>query len=76
MSKFVEWLSSSSIKDMDTVKGDLARYIVSDDNFPDTDDRCEIYRYIEANLIVADPQKVLGEFLELYNCYQKLNKPH
>ena len=73
---FKEWLKTSEIKDMDTVKGDIARAIISDDNFPEEDDRDVIYGYFKSILIVANEEMVLKELLSLYTCYLKINFPH
>ncbi len=74
--KFKEWLKTSEIKNMDTVKGDLARAIIADDEFPAEDDREVIINYMDSRLIVPDTEMVLKELKDLYICYLKVTDPH
>lgn len=73
---FKEWLKISEIKDMDTVKGDIARAILSDDEFPLEDDREIICNYMKSRLIVPNEELILNELNSLYTCYLKINHPH
>lgn len=71
MSKFKTWLQSSRIIHMDTIKGDFARDIVTDPNFPDEDDRQIIYKYIEHQLLKNGTSDALPEFKALYSYFLK-----
>lgn len=69
MSEFKRWLQSSRIKNMDTVKGDFARDIVADRNFPIEDDKSKIFEYIEKQLHKNGTYEAFGEFKSLYSYF-------
>ncbi|WP_072975908.1 YozE family protein [Tissierella praeacuta] len=72
MSNFLDWLSKSRIKNMDTIKGDFARDILRDRNFPNTDDKDEIYQYIKSQLRKHNHPESFSEFTSLYRYYLKV----
>ncbi|MDO5707824.1 MAG: hypothetical protein Q4P31_04260 [Andreesenia angusta] len=74
--EFKKWLKTSEIKDMDSIKGDLARAIIDDDDFPIEDNKEVINDYMKSRLIVPNVDLVLQELRELYVCYQKIVNPH
>lgn len=74
MNNFKEWLKQSKIKNKDTIKGDFARDIISDPNFPDIDDKQKIYDYMERQTRRGGTSDALPEFKALYRYYLKQMK--
>lgn len=73
---FKNWLKTSSIRDMDTIKGDLTRAIINDDEFPEIDNLEIVMEYMKSRLIVPNTDLILKELKDLYICYQKVVNPH
>lgn len=69
MQSFKEWVVK--YKDDDTIKGDLARDILRDKNFPDTADKKQILEYIEMQLYRHGTSDAFKDFKSLYASYSR-----
>jgi uncharacterized protein YozE (UPF0346 family) len=69
MQNFKEWIAK--YKDEDTIKGDLARDILRDKNFPETNDKEQIFNYIETQLHRHGISHAFKDFKSMYASYLK-----
>ncbi len=72
MLTFKEWLIK--YKDKDTIRGDLAKDIIRDRNFPDTVDKEKVFSYMEYQLRLHDNKQVFSTFKRMYADYLKTHQ--
>jgi len=69
MPGFKEWVVKYEGKD--TIKGDLAKDILRDKDFPDTEDKERIFSYMESQLHRHGISHAFKDFKSLYASYLK-----